>query len=149
MPLKHRWILLLAASYYFYMCWKVEYIGLIVLSTIVDYFRGNRNFLKTKAELARKVLLSLSLFVNLGIFVFCFKYFNFVNDAIRSVFQRFNVFYDVPYFDVLLPVGISFYTFQTISYTVDVYLKKVSPERHLGRFALYVSFFSPIGSWTY
>ncbi|MBC8432935.1 MAG: MBOAT family protein [Desulfobacterales bacterium] len=138
-PYRFRWILLLAASYYFYMCWKVEYIFLIIASTMIDYFTGimmGREEDKRK----RKKYLIISLSGNLGL-LFAFKYFNFFNDSFRTVFNEFNIFYNVSAFNVLLPVGISFYTFQTLSYAIDVYQGRKEPERHLGIFALYVSFF--------
>ena len=113
LPQKKRWILLLIASYYFYMCWKVEYIVLIIISTLIDYFVAQQmDKLKEKAK--KKKWLYLSLISNLGI-LFGFKYFNFINENVQSFFDHFNVFYNVPAFEVLLPVGISFYTFQTLS----------------------------------
>ncbi len=138
-PHKWRWLLLVTASYYFYMCWKAEYIFLILLSTFIDYFAAIR-MAKMPDKKGRKKYLLLSIFVNLGL-LFSFKYFNFINESLRDVFNNFNIFYDVPTFKVLLPVGISFYTFQTLSYTIDVYRGRTQPERHFGRFALYVSFF--------
>ncbi|MGK0185841.1 MAG: alginate O-acetyltransferase complex protein AlgI [Verrucomicrobiales bacterium] len=137
LPHRFRWMLLLAASYYFYMCWKVEYAALILASTIVDYWAAHR---MQRSSQHKRFYLGLSLLSNLGM-LFGFKYFNFFNDSARAVFDRFNVFYDVPAFDVLLPVGISFYTFQTLSYTIDVYRGKQKAESHFGIFALYVSFF--------
>ena len=139
LPHKWRWLLLLAASYYFYMCWKAEYLILIIFSTMVDYFAGLQMG-KTNDKRKRKKYLVISLVMNLGL-LFGFKYFNFLNDSMRSLFDSFNVFYDVPAFNVLLPVGISFYTFQTISYSIDIYRGRSEPEKHFGRFALYVSFF--------
>lgn len=139
LPHRFRWMLLLSASYYFYMCWKAEYLILILISTLVDYFAAIQMSKQTRQS-RRKLYLILSLFVNLGMLV-GFKYFNFFNDSLRTVFDNFNIFYNVPAFKVLLPVGISFYTFQTLSYTIDVYRKKREPEKHLGIFALYVSFF--------
>lgn len=138
-PHKYRWILLLAASYYFYMCWKAEYLLLIIASTLVDYYAGLRMG-KIPEKEKRRFYLILSLSVNLGL-LFTFKYFNFVNESLRQAFQYFNIMYHVPTLKVLLPVGISFYTFQTLSYTIDVYRGDREPERHLGIFALYVSFF--------
>ncbi len=139
LPYKYRWILLLAASYYFYMCWRVEYIVLILISTLVDYFVAIR-MSEIPEKKKRRKWLYLSLLCNLGI-LFGFKYFNFVGDSINAFFNQFNIMMEVPGFNVLLPVGISFYTFQTLSYSIDVYNDKVKPERHLGIFALYVSFF--------
>lgn len=129
---------LLAASYYFYMCWKAEYLILIVVSTLVDYYASiqmNRFTEKKK----RRPFLYLSLLVNLGV-LFGFKYLNFFSQSANAVFDKLNIFHEVPVFDILLPVGISFYTFQTLSYTIDVYKGRLDPERHLGIFALYVSF---------
>jgi len=138
-PARYRWGFLLAASYYFYACWKLEYLGLIIASTLVDYWAGRRMG-ECETRSARQPYLLLSLGVNLGI-LFAFKYFNFFNESVRAVFQQFDLFYGVPAFDVLLPVGISFYTFQTLAYTIDVYREQKEPEHHLGIFALYVSFF--------
>jgi len=138
-PHKYRWVLLLLASYYFYMCWKAEYLILILVSTLIDYIAGLKMG-KTTVKAERKVYLILSLLINLGL-LFTFKYFNFFSESFRQVFQHFNIMYNVPSLKVLLPVGISFYTFQTLSYTIDVYRGKREPETHLGIFALYVSFF--------
>ena len=82
----------------------------------------------------------ISLICNLGI-LFGFKYFNFVNENMQALFDNFNIFYNIPAFNVLLPVGISFYTLQTLSYTIDVYNGKTPVQNHLGVFAVYVAFF--------
>ncbi len=139
MPQRFRWVLILASSYYFYMCWKAEYIVLILASTIVDYLVA---ILLEKTDRAgrRKFLLSMSLLCNLGL-LFFFKYANFFSASVEGTLERFNVFVDMPYYDFFLPVGISFYTFQTLSYTIDVYRRERSAERHFGYFASYVSFF--------
>ena len=139
MPHKYRWIFLLLASYYFYMSWKAEYLILILVSTGIDYFAALRMSAVSEKSKKKKYLF-MSLLSNLGI-LFGFKYFNFFSDSLRAVFDQFNIFYDVPAFDVLLPVGISFYTFQTLSYSIDVYRGDKEPEKHLGKFALYVAFF--------
>lgn len=139
LPGRFRWILLLIASYYFYMCWNYKYIILIVFSTLVDYFAAIQ-MAKTTKKLPRKLLLIASLTSNLGL-LFFFKYYNFFSDNINVVFEQFNIFGSMPVYEFLLPVGISFYTFQTLSYTIDVYWGKKEPEKHLGIFALYVSFF--------
>lgn len=138
-PHKYRWILLLLASYYFYMCWDYKYIVLILISTLIDYFAAIQ-MSKTSIRYRRRLLLLLSLSANLGL-LFFFKYFTFFSDNTNYLFDRFNIFASVPYYDFLLPVGISFYTFQTLSYTIDVYWGKREPEKHLGIFALYVAFF--------
>lgn len=138
-PLRYRWMLLLAGSYYFYACWKAEYLVLIMASTLVDYWAAQRmGAYEDRAE--RRPYLLLSLASNLGL-LFAFKYLDFFSESVQAVFDVFNLFINVPAFDLLLPVGISFYTFQTLSYSIDVYRGKQSPEQHLGIFALYVSFF--------
>ena len=136
---KYRWILLLVASYYFYMCWNYKYIVLIMASTVVDYIAGILLY-RSRNQKYRILFLLASLFTNLGL-LFLFKYFNFFSESINAVLDKFNIFYNVPTYDYLLPVGISFYTFQTLSYTIDIYMRKRGPEYHFGKFALYVSFF--------
>lgn len=131
--------MLLAASYYFYGSWRVEYLGLIILSTLIDYWAAiHMHNLSTRSE--RRPYLILSILVNVGILV-AFKYFNFFNDSFRFLSDQINFPIIIPYLDILLPVGISFYTFQTMGYSIDVYRGQKEPERHLGIFALYVSFF--------
>jgi alginate O-acetyltransferase complex protein AlgI len=136
---RYRWILLLIASYYFYMCWNYKYIILIITSTIIDYIAGI-HISREKVRWRRKSYLLLSLLTNLGL-LFSFKYFNFFGDSLNFIFDKINVMQHLPELNVLLPVGISFYTFQTLSYTIDVYKGVKEPERHFGKFALYVAFF--------
>lgn len=138
-PHRFRWVLLLGASYYFYMASKPEYILLIILSTCIDYYASIRMGRETEKK-KRKKYLYLSLFSNLGLLM-VFKYFNFFNDTLKHIFTSFNLSYGVPKFSLLVPMGISFYTFQTLSYTIDVYRGVRKPEKHFGIFALYVSFF--------
>lgn len=138
-PHNKRWILLLIASYYFYMCWKVDYIILIMISTLIDYVCSNK-MSKINEKPKRKKWLLISIFSNLGI-LFGFKYFNFFSQNVQTLFDNYNIFFEMPFFNVLLPVGISFYTFQTLSYTIDVYNNKTTAQKHLGVFAVYVSFF--------
>ena len=138
-PQRFRWIMLLGASYYFYMCWRWEYIFLIILSTLVDYWAGIKMYEQPTKKGKRKYLFA-SLGVNLGL-LFFFKYLNFFTENTGQLLREFNIFYEFKYYDILLPVGISFYTFQTLSYTIDIYQGKAEPERHLGYFALYVSYF--------
>jgi len=134
-----RLIFLLLASYFFYACWHPAYLILIILSSIIDYFLSFRLDKEQEAR-KRKMLVSLSLFANLGILVY-FKYFNFILASIANLLQAdLASFYIGPH-DYLLPVGISFYTFQTIGYTMDVYRKQIPAEKNFIKFALYVSFF--------
>ena len=131
---KYRWFLLLIASYFFYMYWKWEFIFLIIFSTLTDFYCGLKMSQKIlKRE--KKVYLLLSLVTNLGL-LFFFKYFNFFTDSILSISG--NIYEPL---NIILPMGISFYTFQTMAYSIDVYKGKVQAETHLGKFALYVSFF--------
>lgn len=138
-PQKRRWALLLVASYYFYMSWNPAYIVLIITSTLIDYFAALKmDGIAEKKK--RRIYLVLSLFTNLGL-LFVFKYFNFFSLSANLILDQVNIFYHFPKLKFLLPVGISFYTFQTLSYTIDVYNDKIKPEKHLGIFAVYVSFF--------
>lgn len=136
---KYRWIVLLASSYYFYMSWKPEYVILIMISTLVDYFAA-LFMSKTDRINKRKLFLILSLCSNLGL-LFSFKYFNFVSGSVADFLKIFSIQFTPLELSVLLPIGISFYTFQSLGYTIDVYKGKIKPEKHLGIFALYVSFF--------
>lgn len=137
--LRVRNILLLLASYYFYMQYKPEYALLMLLSTIIDYFAG-LGMSRTSKKAVKRSWLVLSLMGNLGM-LFFFKYFNFFNANVANLLSYFNIAYQPLSIDVLLPVGISFYTFQTLSYTIDVYRGDLPPERDFFDFALYVSFF--------
>lgn len=138
-PCRYRWVPLLVASYYFYMCWNPAYILLIVASTLVDYVAARR-MAGSQSVATRRLCLAASLTVNLGL-LFTFKYYNFFVDNVAAVLDGWHVAYQMPTSHLLLPVGISFYKFQTLGYTIDVYRRKVPAERHLGKFALYVAFF--------
>lgn len=138
-PHRIRWIWLLGASYYFYILWKPLYIFLIVITTLITYYTAIRMG-QTDLRSRRKKFLFFSLLSNLGL-LFVFKYYNFFNDSLRTLFQHYPLFYRIPSFDLMLPLGISFYIFKSLSYTIDVYRGDKAPERHLGFFALYVSFF--------
>lgn len=138
-PYQIRWALLLLSSYIFYMWWKPEYILLIVFSTFIDYYAGLKmGSLQTKQE--RFPYLLVSLCSNLGL-LFLFKYYNFFAHSIEESFSLFGVMVQLPENSALLPVGISFYTFQTLSYSIEVYQGNHKPEKHLGVFSLYVAFF--------
>lgn len=137
LPQRFRKYFLLASSYYFYMCWKPEFIVLVLLSTVVDYFcaLGMERFPKRK-----NMLLTISLTMNLGL-LFFFKYFNFFGESLTAVCRAVSIPFSSPVLDIILPVGISFYTFQTLSYTIDVYKGKLNPEHDFVLFALFVSYF--------
>jgi alginate O-acetyltransferase complex protein AlgI len=108
-PFRFRWVLLLIASYIFYAAWEPAYLILIVMSTLVDYVAGIQMG-KINDRSKRRKYLILSLISNLGL-LFTFKYFNFFNDTFHAAFNIVGIPYDIPTLDVLLPVGISFYTF--------------------------------------
>jgi alginate O-acetyltransferase complex protein AlgI len=134
-----RWAPLLAASYYFYMCWKAEYAFLIGLSTLGTWGAGWAIH-RARAVGARRAWLLAALLLNLGI-LFAFKYFNFVSDSLQTALTPLGFATELPLLEVLLPIGISFYTFQALSYVLDIYRGAREPTGHLGHFALYVAFF--------
>ena len=137
---KYQNIFLLLASYYFYMNWKPVYAVLILTSTAITYgcglfvekYQGNKR--------KQKAFLVTSLVINLAI-LFVFKYFNFINESVFSVLELFGVRWTVPNLDILLPVGISFYTFQALGYSIDVYRGTIKAEKNFLTYALFVSFF--------
>lgn len=142
---KHIWLLI--TSYYFYMCWNVKYVILIFASTLITYLSGlfiekikhlecdnhRKNWLK-------KSIVAVSFLSNLGI-LFYFKYINFAIDILVKSFAKIHVQLQIPAVDIILPVGISFYTFQALSYTMDVYRDDIYAEKDFCRYALFVSFF--------
>ncbi|MCB0735592.1 MAG: MBOAT family protein [Bacteroidetes bacterium] len=145
LPARHRWLLLLPASYLFYGWWKVEFLVLILFSTLVDYL-VSRSMYQARSMIKRRLLLGVSLVSNLGL-LFLFKYvIMFTEKPDPMILNIYSV--DHPIMGMIkygiyyaIPVGISFYTFQTLSYTIDVYFQRIEPEKHFGRFALFVSFF--------
>lgn len=142
LPFRWRWILLLLASYFFYGFWKVEYLGLILLSTTVDFFAA-QYISRSENQLYKKLGLAISLITNLGLLAF-FKYSGwFLNDVLYpiSIINKEQLEGFRTFWDYALPVGISFYTFQTIGYTIDVYYNRTKPETNIFKFALFVSFF--------
>ena len=131
--------LLLIASYFFYGCWDWRFLGLIFISTVTDFFCGLKIDQYQEKQKRRQYLI-LSILVNLSILGF-FKYFNFFLENLTVLFSWFGITLDHPTWHVILPVGISFYTFQTMSYTIDVYRRKIKPTTDFFDYALYVSFF--------
>ena len=137
--LKLQNLLILVASYVFYAWWDWRFLSLIIFSTIVDFIVG----LKLKSEhhaLNRKILLWISIIVNLGFLGF-FKYYNFFLENFRNAFSIFGMEINASSLHIILPVGISFYTFQTLSYTIDIYKRKLEPTRDFIAFSAFVSFF--------
>jgi D-alanyl-lipoteichoic acid acyltransferase DltB (MBOAT superfamily) len=136
---KSRNILLLLASYFFYGYWDWRFCSLLVISSVVDFLVG-RSLYATGNKSRRKLLLLISLTANLGILGF-FKYFNFFVDSFVSMISIFHQDLDFLHLNIILPVGISFYTFQTLSYTIDIYRGRLTPTNSFLDFALFVSFF--------
>ena len=137
--LKMQNLLIVAASYFFYGWWDWRFLSLILFSTLVDYLVGKR-LLKENIQLKRKIILWISIIVNLGFLGF-FKYYNFFLDNFISAFTFFGTEIRANSLDVILPVGISFYTFQTLSYSIDVYNRKLQPTTDFIAFSAFVSFF--------
>jgi len=132
-------ILLVVASYVFYGWWDWRFLLLIVFSTVVDYGIGLALFKETR-RVHRKWLLGASILVNIGLLGF-FKYYNFFLDSFVQAFSFAGSSFEVDRLDIILPVGISFYTFQTLSYTIDVYRRKLEPTKNFIAFTAFVSFF--------
>ncbi|MCP3930005.1 MAG: MBOAT family protein [Bacteroidetes bacterium] len=137
LPAKPKKIFLLSASYFFYGFWDWRFCFLILFSTILDFLIGKRLFIAKKN---RKLLLAISLVGNLGL-LFTFKYFNFFIDSFQRLITSLGGELDVLHIELILPVGISFYTFQTLSYTIDIYRNKLKPTNSFLDFALFVAFF--------
>lgn len=132
-------LFLVVVSYIFYAFWDWRFLSLIFLSTIVDYCVGLWMG-QTERPGKRKILLGISLFFNLGLLM-TFKYFNFFVDTFVDVFSLFGTTLKITSWNILLPVGISFYTFQTMSYTIDLYRKRIEPTQDIVAFFAFVSFF--------
>ena len=131
--------LIVIASYIFYGWWDWRFLFLIFFSSITDYIIG-KALQVTEKEKYRKFLLWFSIVTNVGFLGF-FKYYNFFLDSFVSAFSFFGKSISVNSLDIILPVGISFYTFQTLSYTIDVYKRKLEPAKDIISFLAFVSFF--------
>ena len=137
--LKFQNALIVVASYVFYGWWDWRFLSLIIFSTVVDYLIGQR--LRTEDKQSkRKVLLWTSIVVNLGFLGF-FKYYNFFLENFVDAFSLFGMQINANSLNIILPVGISFYTFQTLSYTIDLYRKKLEPTQDFMAFSAFVCFF--------
>ncbi len=138
-PQRKRWIVLLLSSYYFYMSWNVKYVVLILFTTVVSYVTA---ILIEKAEKKKaKLILALAAVVASLSVLFVFKYFNFAFATLVRVCNMISIPLQPFTLQLMLPVGISFYTFQTLSYVLDVYYGKVAAEKHFGKYATFISFF--------
>lgn len=139
--LKHKWQnrMLLVASYVFYGAWDWRFLSLIFISTLLDYICGLK-INGSEDEKKRKLFLFISIFGNLSILGF-FKYFNFFAGSLDHLLTQFGFSVQSNFMDIVLPIGISFYTFQTMSYTIDIYRKELEPTKRFFDYALYVAFF--------
>jgi alginate O-acetyltransferase complex protein AlgI len=138
LPYRSRLLLIFIASLTFYGFWRIEFIPVMLLSVIVDYIIALR--MPRSSISAKKRLLLISLFVNLGL-LFYFKYLIFFSENAIGLVNLFGVAIDPLMLNIILPLGISFYTFQTISYTVDVYRNLIKPEKNFILYACYITFF--------
>jgi len=137
-PYRKRWFLLLVSSCYFYMAFVPIYILILGFTIVIDYFAGI--YIENAVGHKRKVFLVISLIANLGVLVI-FKYYNFLNENFTFLFNGFGLDNSLPYLSILLPVGLSFHTFQAMSYTIEVYRGHQKAERHFGIYSLYVMFY--------
>jgi alginate O-acetyltransferase complex protein AlgI len=136
---RNKQLFLLLSSYVFYGYWDYRFCALLIISTLVDFNIGARLGRSNNSTERRRYLL-ISLFTNLGILGY-FKYANFFIDSFQAVASSMGLTLDALHLNIILPVGISFYTFQTLSYTIDIYRRRLEPSRDLVEFALFVSFF--------
>ncbi len=139
LPRKLKWPMLLIASYYFYMCYQAELVFLIFGTTLVSWVASNM-IERTESRRVKRLWLALTLLVCLGA-LFFYKYFNFLSGSVTGILSSLGVEAGSLALDLLLPVGISFYTFQTLSYVIDVYRGDIKTERNFFFYALFVSFF--------
>jgi alginate O-acetyltransferase complex protein AlgI len=137
--IKQQNLLLIVASYFFYGLWDWRFLSLIAISTILDYIIS-RKIENSISNSNRKILLGISVSVNIGILLF-FKYYNFFIDSFIDTFSFFGKDLNISSLEIVLPVGISFYTFQTLSFTIDVYRRKIASSKDLISFAAFVCFF--------
>lgn len=144
LPQRFRWVFLLTVSYFFYMCWNPKYAILLLLSTGITYSAALLMHNASGKNMKTFYLLA-NLAINLGILIL-FKYFNFFNVTIAEAMQLLGVDYQPLKLNLLLPVGISFYTFQALGYTIDIYKGKAMPRKHFGKYALFVSFFPQLAA---
>ena len=137
--IKNQNILLLIASYFFYSCWDWRFLFLLIFSTLLDYFTGIKMSDTLRVE-RKKMWFWISIVINLG-FLGVFKYYNFFSNSFSELLLNFGLKVSVTTLDIVLPVGISFYTFHGLSYVIDIYKGRIKAERNLIDYSLFVSFF--------
>ena len=147
-PFKYRYLFLLVISYYFYMCLNIKYVFLLLFTTVISYTLA-RKLYAAKSSFIKKLCLTAGVLSLIGV-LFLFKYLNFFFETLGPLLQAFSIPIQVTSIQLMLPIGISFYTFQTLGYLIDVYKGKYAPEKHFGYYSLFVSFFpqllsGPIG----
>ncbi|HVY73293.1 MAG TPA: MBOAT family O-acyltransferase [Puia sp.] len=131
--------LLLIASYFFYSCWNWHFLFLLMFSTLLDYFSGLK-ISQTENKRLKLIWLWLSISINLG-FLGVFKYYNFFANSFKDLLIHFGLHVDISTLNVILPIGISFYTFHGLSYIIDIYKNRISSEKNIIDYAVFVSFF--------
>lgn len=136
---RYQNVFLLAASYFFYACWDWRFLFLLMFSTLLDYFTAQK-MSDARSLQRRKAWLWISIGINLGFLGF-FKYYNFFINSFASSFGHLGLHLDSLTLNIILPVGISFYTFHGLSYVIDVYKERIKPEKNFADYALFVSFF--------
>ena len=139
LPFRWRWTLLLAASYFFYLLWRIEFVLVLMTATLVSYYAALKMG-EIRIKKQRLKYLVITLLINVGMLAF-FKYLGFFTGILNELAGISGTDLKIPYYNILVPVGISFYTFQTTGYAVDVYRGMSKPEKNLGTYALFVSFF--------
>jgi alginate O-acetyltransferase complex protein AlgI len=139
LPFRWRWVVLLAASYFFYLLWQVDFVLVLITATFVSWFAAMKMGQLPKKKQRLKYLVP-SIIINLGM-LFFFKYFGFFTQIVNQLHRITGNGIVIPVYSTLIPIGISFYTFQTIGYAVDVYRGMLKPEKNIGIYALFVSFF--------
>lgn len=137
-PYNKRWLLLLVSSCYFYMAFVPIYILILGFTIVIDYFAGI--YIENAKGKQRKLFLIFSLIANIGV-LGVFKYYNFINHNFSFLMHGFGLSNPIPYLSILLPIGLSFHTFQAMSYTIEIYLGRHKAERHFGIYSLYVMFY--------
>jgi alginate O-acetyltransferase complex protein AlgI len=137
-PYKTRWVLLLISSCYFYMAFVPIYILILGFTIVIDYFAGI--YIENAEGKRKKLFLVVSLVANIGVLA-VFKYHNFLNNNLSFLMNGFGLTNPIPYLSILLPIGLSFHTFQAMSYTIEVYRGHQKAERHFGIYSLYVMFY--------
>ncbi len=142
-PTKFRWIILLISSYYFYTSWGPEYVAVILLTTIISYLAAIIMDSRRKKGGLSKAILFISIIICAGV-LFIFKYLNFFSENIVLLFNKLSLPVQPITLKLVLPIGISFYIFQTISYLVDVYRGDIHAEKDFGIYAVYISFFPKV-----